>query len=131
MIKKTITYTDYEGNERSKECRFHLSKADLMEMEFDTEGGMQNRINRIVEEEDVRGLAELIKTIILKSYGELSDDGTQFVKFKNGKRLSDDFQQTEAFSELYLELNTNEDALTGFINGVIPVNLRQEIEARG
>lgn len=131
MLKKSITYTDFNGNEVTKEYRFHLTKADLMEMEFSTEGGMQNKINRIIEKEDVRGLAELIKTIILKSYGEISDDGETFIKKKNGYPLCEAFQDTEAFSELYFELNTNEDSLVNFINGVIPASLRQEMDAKG
>ena len=130
MLKKAITYTDYDGNERTDEYRFHLSKKDLMEMEFSVEGGMQKTIERIVEKEDAKGLADLIKEIILKSYGELSEDD-RFIKTKNGYKLSEDFEQTEAFSELYFELNTNENALVEFVNGVIPANLRQEIAARG
>lgn len=131
MLKKSITYTDYEGNEKTREYRFHLSKADLLEMEFSTPGGMQQLIEVIIEREDIKRLTNLIKDIILNSYGELSDDGTHFVKIKNGHRLAEDFQQTEAYSELYMELNTNETALTEFIEGVIPANLRQEIAARG
>lgn len=131
MIKKAITFTDYNGNEKTEEYRFHLSKADLMEMELETEGGMQKAINTIVEKEDTKGLAEMIKNIILKAYGELSDDGNVFLKYKDGHRLSDDFRQTEAFSELYLELNTNEESLVDFVNGVIPASLRQEIAAKG
>lgn len=131
MLKKTIKFTDYEGNEKTREYRFHLSKADLIEMELSTPGGMQNLIDAIVAKEDLRRLTNLIKEIILRSYGELSEDGTLFVKTRNGHRLAEDFQQTEAYSELYMELNTNEEALAEFVNGVIPANLRQEIAARG
>lgn len=130
MLKKAITYTDYNGNEKTEEFHFHLSKKDLMEMEFSTEGGMQKTIERIVEKEDVKGLAELIKEIILKAYGELTSDD-RFIKVKDGTRLSEEFEQTEAFSELYFELNTNEDSLVSFVNGIIPANLRQEIAAKG
>lgn len=130
MLKKEIIYTDYDGNEQTGEYHFHLSKKDLMEMEFSTDGGMQKTIERIVEKEDVKGLAELIKEIILKSYGELTEDD-RFIKVRNGHKLSEDFEQTEAFSELYFELNTNENALVEFVNGVIPANFRQEIAARG
>ena len=129
MLKKTITYTDYNGNEKTMECHFHLSKKDLMEMEFSTEGGMKNAVEQIVEKEDVKGLADLIKEIILNSYGELTEDD-RFIKVKDGKRLSDDFEQTEAFSELYFELNTNENSLVDFVNGIIPANLRQEIASK-
>ena len=131
MLKKTIKYADYEGNEKTIDCRFHLSKADLIDMEFSTPGGVQNLINSIVEKQDLKRLTNLIKEIILRSYGELSDDGNCFVKVKNGHKLSEDFQQTEAFSELFMELNSDENALNEFMTGVIPANLRQEIAARG
>lgn len=130
MLKKTITYTDYNGQEKNEEFHFHLSKKDLMEMEFSVEGGMQKTIERIIEKEDIMGLANLVKEIILKAYGVLTDDD-RFIKVKDGHKLSEDFEQTEAFSELYYELNTNENALIDFVNGVIPVNLRQEIANRG
>jgi len=131
MLKKTIKYVDFDGNERSEEYRFHLSKSELMEMELSTSGGMERMVNRIVNARDAKSLVKIFKEIILKSYGELSDDGKFFIKVKDGHRLADDFAQTEAYSELFMELTTNEEAAAEFINGIVPANLREQIQSRG
>ena len=131
MFTKTIKYTDYEGNERTRECRFHLSKADLIEMNFSAAGGMEKLIKKIIDTQDTKKMLEIFKDLILKSYGELSDDGNQFVRVRNGRRLADDFAETAAYEELYMELVTNEQAAVDFINGIIPASLREELAARG
>jgi hypothetical protein len=129
MIKKTLTYTDYDGNERTEDFYFNLSKAELMEMDFSASGGMEKMIKRIVDAQDTKRIIEVFKDIILKSYGEKSADGRRFIKVSDGRRLAEDFAQTEAYSELYMELATNDKAATEFINGVIPQSLAAEIAA--
>lgn len=131
MFTKTIKYTDYEGNERTRECRFHLSKVDLIEMNFSAAGGMEKVIKRIIDTQDMQKMLEIFKDLILKSYGELSDDGNQFVRVRNGRRLADDFAETAAYEALYMELVTDEKAATEFINGIIPQQLRNEMASRG
>ncbi len=129
MIKKTLTYTDYDGNERTEDFYFNLSKAELMEMDFSASGGMEKMIKRIVDAQDTKRIIEVFKDIILKSYGEKSADGRRFIKVSDGRRLAEDFAQTEAYSELFMELATNDKAATEFINGVIPQSLAAEIAA--
>lgn len=131
MIKKTIKYTDYDGNEQTGDFFFNLSKAELMEMNFSATGGLEKVIRRIISSEDTKGIIELFKDIILRAYGEKSDDGKRFVKYRDGHRLSEDFAQTEAYSELFMELASDDKAATEFINGVIPASLAAEIAARG
>ena len=127
MIKKTITYTDYDGNNRTEDFYFNLSKPELMEMDFSATGGMEKMIKRIVDAQDTKRIIEVFKDIILKSYGEKSADGKRFIK---SKELSEGFSQTEAYSELFMELATNDKAAADFINGVIPKSLAAEIEAK-
>ena len=127
MIKKTITYTDYDGNTRTEDFYFNLSKPELMEMDFSATGGMEKMIKRIVDAQDTKRIIEVFKDIILKSYGEKSADGKRFIK---SKELSEGFSQTEAYSELFMELATNDKAAADFINGVIPKSLAAEIEAK-
>jgi len=129
VIKKTITYTDYDGNERTEDFYFNLSKAELMEMDFSATGGMEKMIKRIVEAQDTKRIIEVFKDIILKSYGEKSADGRKFLKVVDGRKLSEEFAQTEAYSELFMELATNDKAATEFINGVIPQSLAAEMAA--
>lgn len=120
MIKKTITYTDYDGHERTEDFYFNLSKAELMEMELSVTGGFTQMIDRIIKAEDVPAIAKVFKDLLLKSYGQKSNDGKRFIK---SPELTEEFSQTEAYSELYMELATNTDAATAFINGLAPADL--------
>lgn len=122
MIKKTITYTDYDGNEHTEDFYFNISKAELMEMELTTTGGLSNVIQRIVNETDIPRMVELFQTLIKKSYGVKSLDGKKFVK---NEQLLEDFLQSEAYSELYMELLSDADAATDFVNGIIPSDLQE------
>lgn len=131
MIKKTITYKDFDGNDRSEEYRFHLYKHELIEMNFSAAGGMEKMLKSIVETQDVGRMLEVFKELILKSYGELSSDGKTFIKIKDGHRLADDFAQTPAYEALYMELITNEEKAIEFINNLVPNDLKQELAARG
>lgn len=117
MLRKKIKYIDYDGNEREEEFLFNLTKAEIIEMELGMAGGMQNFIQKIIDTRDIPKLAGLWKEIILKAYGEKSDDGKRFIK---SKEISTAFSQTEAYSELYTELCTNTEAATAFMNGIIP-----------
>lgn len=117
MLKKTITYTDYDGNERTEDFYFNLSRAEVIEMETSVQGGFQKKIERIVSAQDNSEIIPIFKDIILRSYGEKSDDGRRFIK---SKELSRDFSQTEAFSELFMELATDDVAGAAFVNGIMP-----------
>ncbi len=117
MLKKTMTYTDYDGNERKEDFYFNLTKAECMEMELSTSGGMQQYIEKIIAEKDTAKLVEIFKAIIFKAYGEKSPDGKHFYK---SEAISNDFASTEAYSDLFMELATNSDSASKFINAVLP-----------
>lgn len=120
MLKKTMTYVDYDGNNRTEDFYFNLTRAEVIEMETGITGGMQKMLERIVAEQDIKRIIEMFKDIVLRSYGEKSPDGKHFVKTK---ALSDGFAQTEAYSDLFMELATNAEAASKFINGIIPQNI--------
>ena len=122
MLKKTITYTDYDGLERTEEFRFNLTKAELMDMELTTVGTFSKLMQKIIDEKDMVRLAKYFKELILKSYGVKSDDGKRFIK---SPELSEAFSQTEAYSELYMELLSNSDYAVKFIQQVMPKDLDQ------
>lgn len=117
MLKKTIKYTDYDGNEREEDFYFNLSTAELMEMELSTTGGLEKYIQKIVAEKDSKKILEIFKEIIVKSYGVKSADGKRFIK---NDEVREEFVQTEAYSDLFSELATNADAAADFINGIVP-----------
>lgn len=124
MLKKTITYTDYNGVERKEDFYFNLSKAELMEMEMSTTGGMDDLLKRIMKESDNKKLVELFKGIILKALGEKSPDGKRFIK---NDQIRENFEQSEAYTELFMELIGDADAAANFIKGVVPANLAKEV----
>ena len=132
MLKKTIKYVDYDGRERNENFYFYLSKAELMEMELGVDGGMQQMIQLIIDKQDIPKIMAAFKKIILKAYGEKSPDGRRFIK---NDALSEAFSQTEAYSNLYMELVTDAKAAAAFINSIVPeevalaANKRREAEA--
>lgn len=125
MIKKTIAYVDYDGNEREEDFYFNLTKAELTELQLGTTGGLQKMIENIIKTKDIPRIIEIFKKIILASYGEKSADGRRFMK---SKEITENFTQTEAYSILYMELSTDAEKAADFIAGVIPSDLKKEFE---
>lgn len=124
MITKTIKYTDFNGVEREEKYLFNLTKAELMEMELGTTGGLAETIQNIIEAQDIPKIQDLFKKLLLKSYGVKSDDGKKFMKIdKDGTPLSNEFSQSAAFSELYMELATDAEKATEFVKGIIPADI--------
>lgn len=117
MLKKTITYTDYNDQERTEDFYFNLTKAEAMEMELSVDGGFTSYIDRIIKAKNFPELVKVFKVLILKAYGEKSPDGKRFIK---SEELSNEFAQTEAYSQLYVELATDADAAAAFVNGIAP-----------
>ena len=117
MLKKTITYTDYNKVERTEDFYFNLTKAELMEMEMGAVGGLSGMIEKIVSAKDAPAIIKVFKELVLKAYGEKSADGKRFIK---SKEISDAFSQTEAYSQLFMELATDADAASKFVNGIAP-----------
>ena len=117
MLKETIKYFDYDGNERTENFYFNLTKAECMEMELSTNGGLEKSIQRIIETQDHAQIVKTFKEIILKAYGEKSPDGKHFFK---SPEISAAFASTEAYSELFMRLASSADEATRFINGIIP-----------
>ena len=126
MIKKTIPYTDYNGVERKEDFYFNLTKAEIMEMEMSTKGGLAEMIQRIVAAQDQPAIIKIFKDLIVKAYGVKSPDGKRFIK---NQEIVDEFVQTEAYSQLFMELATDADAAAKFVNGIVPADMAKQLEA--
>ena len=120
MLKKTMTYRDFDGNKRTEDFYFNLSKAEITEMETSVSGGMSTLLKQVVGAKDMRQVVQLFKQILLKSYGEKSPDGRRFVK---SEELSKAFSETGAYDELFMELATDVTAATAFVTALIPQDL--------
>lgn len=126
MIKKQITYTDYDGNERTESFWFALNQAELLEMNLEKNGGLSNMITRITETNDYAELSRILKDLIRRSYGVKSDDGKRFIK---SQAMTEEFIQSEAYSEMFTELVTDANATSEFIQGIIPQKLAAQVVA--
>ena len=117
MLKKTVTYTDYNGSERTEDFYFNLTKAEIMEMELTTVGGLSAMIEKIVAATARPTIIKTFKDLVLKAYGEKSADGRRFIK---SPEIAEAFSQTEAYSQIFMELATDDEAAAKFVNGIIP-----------
>lgn len=124
MLKKTIPYKDFNGVERKEDFYFNLSKAEIMEMQFGTVGGLDVMLKKIIDAKDVKSIMDTFKMLILKAYGIKSDDGRRFIK---SEEISKEFEQTEAYSILYMELASDDNAAAEFVNGIIPKDVATEV----
>lgn len=128
MLKKSITYTSlFTDEEVTEEHYFHISKADLIELETSVDGGFYESLKSVVEEGTTNPAVIIreVKKIILMAVGRRSEDGKRFIK---NREIRDEFEQSEAFSELYAELCTNAESALEFTRGILPTNLAQQAE---
>ena len=125
MLKKTITYTDYDGMERTEDFWFNLSKTELTKLDAELPGGVLGVLRKIIDKKDRKALVDFIETLILRSYGEKTLDGKRFVKTPE---MAEEFMQTPAYDELFMSILSDIDSQTSFINGVIPQSMAKEIE---
>ena len=128
MLKKTITYTDYNGVECTEDFYFNLTKAEIMEMELGTSGGLTDMIQKIVAAKDAPAIVKVFKDLLLKAYGEKSPDGKRFVK---SDEIATAFSQTEAYSILFMELASDDVKAAEFVNGILPADVVAEAQKNG
>lgn len=127
MLKKTITYTDYDDVERTEDYYFNLSKAEIIMMDSSVVGGLKKRLEKIINGKDNVAIMEVFKDLIHRSYGEKSDDGKRFIK---SEEISTAFEQTEAYSELVMELLSDPNNAASFVNGIFPKGLVGETDLK-
>ena len=126
MIKKTVTYIDFNGNERTEDFYFNLTQFELAELDLGVSGvggGLLGLLKQIVREKDQRRIVEYFKKIVLMSYGEKSVDGRRFTK---SEEIRNGFAPTQAFSKIYMELAQDADAAAAFVNGIMPEEVVEE-----
>lgn len=128
MYKKVIKYTDYNGVEREEPFYFNLNKAELVKWEGSTLGGMRAMYDKIIAAQDKEALISLFETIIQRAYGEKSPDGKRFMK---SPEILANFTSTEAYSNLFMELASNDESAAAFMEGIMPADLLTEAKKEG
>jgi hypothetical protein len=126
MIKKTITFEDFDGNERTEDFYFNLTEAELTDLELSVSGGFGSLIDKITKTQDVPEIMKIFKQIIKLAYGIKSPDGRRFEK---SEAIYNDFAQTNAFSQLYMELASDEQKASDFINGILPKKILDQTKS--
>lgn len=124
MLKKTITYTDYNGSPRSEEFYFNLTKSEVVKMQSSVKGGYDAQLKSIAAGMNGAGIMEFFENLIKQSYGEKSDDGRRFMK---SEEISTAFMQSPAYEVLFEELVTDDKAAAAFVNGIFPSDLQEQI----
>lgn len=127
MLKKSITYINYNDEEVTEDFYFNINKAELMELELSTPGGFSESIKAIVAEKNVPLIMSTFKKLILKSYGEKSPDGKHFSK---SEEISNKFENTEAYSSLFMELVTDAQKAGDFVTGILPKDIQDEAKTK-
>lgn len=118
MLKKEITYTDFNGQKKTEDFYFNLTKAELIEYDaaYQDQGGVMEYLTSLMKHEKTGKLIMAFKDLILRSYGEKTSNG----RFIKSQELRDAFMATEAYSELFMEITSGEEAVAAFINGIVP-----------
>lgn len=125
MFKRDITYEDFDGDKVTETFYFNLTRTELIQLEVEFKGGLKEALDRIIKAQDNKQLIAEFQRIILLSYGVKSDDGKKFIK---NDTLREEFSQSAAYDELFMELATKEESAANFINGIIPKNFEKEME---
>lgn len=127
MIKQDITYTNFEGEQETETLYFHLNKVELMEMQVSEKRGLAQYITDIQKAENNKEIFRLFKEIVLRAYGERSEDGKKFIK---NERLREEFEGCLAYEELMVKIVTETDFAVKFVNGIMPAGMADQIAAR-
>ena len=125
MLKKTVTYTDYNGVERTEAFYFHYNEAEILDMEMSTEGGFAERIQKIIDAKDQVSLMQVIKKFVIDAYGVKSEDGKRFIK---NDAVRTEFLESPAYSQIWMELVMDDEIAADFINNVIPSGMKEKLE---
>jgi len=127
MYVKEMEYTDFNGVTRKEKFYFNLTKAEILDLELGKAGGLTEYIRKIIEAQDTPTIMSLFKSLLLKSYGVKSDDGRRFIK---NDQVREEFEQTQAFSDLYMLLALNDEEASKFVNAIVPADMKVSDEQK-
>lgn len=126
MFAKTVTYTDFNGNEKTEKVYFNLTKSEIIKLQASVDGGLSEAIEKIQKGGDPYKIVPLFDKILLAAYGEKSEDGSRFIK---NAMLTEAFSQSAAYDAIFSELMLDKDAASEFFTKVIPADMQGQISA--
>lgn len=121
MYRKVIKCNDFDGNPIEEEHYFNLTRTELTKMRFSEKGGFENYIKEIVNANDEPQMIKIFDQIVTASYGKRTPDGRGF---KKSPEILEEFTSSAAYDALFMELVTNAKAMSDFVNGIIPADMR-------
>ena len=127
MIKKFITYVDYNDQKVTEPFYFNMTKLELLEWDLAVDGGLEGLMKQLSETSDARKAYGIFKDILLKAYGEKSEDGKQFRK---SPEIQSNLEASPALGELIIEFLENPELSAKFIEGILPSAWLKEASAK-
>lgn len=124
MLKKTLTYTDFDEVERTEDFYFNLTKPEIVLLDAELEGGLEGSFAKAAGSGDLKKMIDIFRLLLLRSYGQKSADGKRFLK---SEEISKDFECSAAYPEFFMELAGKENTLTEFILGIVPKDVREQM----
>lgn len=125
MLTKAITYTDYNGNKKTKNFYFNLTKTELAKMELTNKAGMLETIKAMINEDDRQKIIDLFESLVIGAIGEKSADGEYFIK---NEQIVENFKNHPAYDVLFMELISSEKAMADFINAIVPTDVADGVK---
>lgn len=130
MLKKTITYEDYNGEQRTRDFYFHMNQVEFAKLNGEVPGGLEKRINEIIEDKDNDAMLRMIDLLVTRSYGKFDEDD-EFTKVdRNGRPLYEKFVNIDAYDKLIIELVTGENNIVNFLKAILPKDLQNKLEEK-
>lgn len=124
MLKKTIKYTNFFDEEVSEDFYFNYTKAELMDKQYSVNGGFTNMLTMLLGSRDENTMYDVVKKLILGSYGVVSSNGRDFIKTEEQTAA---FSHSEAYSNLFMEIINSSDAALAFLVGILPKDVAKDI----
>jgi hypothetical protein len=126
VLKKTISYKDFNGDPVTEDLFFHLSQAELVELEVGFQpDGLAVAMQKMLDAQDGKAIVSTFKDIVLKAYGKKSSDGKRFIK---NSLIREEFESSKAWETIFMELVTEPDKMNEFVIGIIPAELVAQTE---
>lgn len=131
VLKQTVQYTDFDGNQAMETLYFNLTRTEVAENLHlrDKFQDLENRLDlesgsRTLNPNEIAEVLDLVKILMKLAYGIRSDDGKRFIK---NDQIWEEFTQTAVYDAFLFSLFEDADKANEFMMGVFPRELADEL----